>query len=269
MLRIQHSTQQEKRIMLKVITIMSAVGGAGATTVAANLSAALTMQHRPALAMDCCPENRLRLHFGMALRDGAGWATALLDGASWHESAYRSSAGIDFVPFGEMRHDAQLDDVIEMMRIQPQWFRTEMAQVRFPSESILICDCPRMPAAFREQLIPMSDLVLVVTSSDSVSYSIASRVAHATENGAGPRTLVVLNGFDPLRQLDRDIALLLRTRDRALFVPAKIHRDEALREALACKQTVFTYAPSSQATHDFASLAGAVLARLGETVEQP
>lgn len=253
--------------MLKVITVMSAVGGAGATTIAAHLAAALTMRHRAVLAIDCCPENRLRLHFGMLLRDGAGWATALLAGTNWHESAYRSSNGIDFLPFGEIRHDSELDELIKLLRIQPNWFRTEMAQVRFPSEAILICDCPRSPAVFREQLLPASDLVLMVTTSDSVSYSIASRIAVGAEHGAGPQTLVLLNGFDPTRQLDRDIALLLRTRHRKTFVPAKIHRDESLREALACKQTVFDFAPSSQASHDFSSLASAVLSRLGEQVD--
>lgn len=246
---------------------MSAVGGAGATTIAAHLSAALTMRQHAVLAVDCCPENRLRLHFGMSLRDDTGWATSLLAGTSWHESAYRSSNGIDFLPFGEMRHDAQLDELIKLLRIQPNWFRSEMAQVRFPPESVIICDCPRLPAVFREQLLPASDLVLMVTSSDSVSYSIASRIADGAENNSCPQTLMVLNGFDPTRQLDRDIALLLRTRHRKSFVRVKIHRDESLREALACKQTVFDFAPSSQATHDFSSLASAVLGHLGASVE--
>lgn len=253
--------------MLKIITVMSAVGGAGATTVVAHLSAALAGRDRFVLAVDCCPENRLRLHFGMPLRDRSGWATALLEGKNWHEFAYRSTSNIDFLPFGEILADAQLDDVIKLMKQQPNWFQSEMAQVRFPVEAIVICDCPRLPAVFREQLLPISDIVLLVTSSDTVSYSIATRIATAARGANGPETLVVLNGFDAARQLDRDIALLLRTQHRQNFVSIKIHRDESLREALACKQTVFDFAPCSQAAHDFSALATATLSRLGETLE--
>jgi cellulose synthase operon protein YhjQ len=252
---------------LKVVAVISTVGGAGATTIAAHLSTALWLQQRDTLTFDWCSENRVRLHFGMPLGDRFGWATDLLDGSDWHAAACRSSNGVDFVPFGQLLHDGELDRLVDRLRDQPAWFRNQLTTLRIPSETIIVCDCPRMPAVLREQVLTAADLVLLVTAPDSVSYAAATRIASGVAEAGGTQTLMVLNGFEAARQLDRDISVLLRTQHKQLFSPVVVHRDESLREALACKQTVFEFAPSSQAAYDFSALATWTLARLGHALE--
>lgn len=247
---------------MKVVAVIGAVGGAGATTVAAHLATALSLQQREALCFDWCAENRLRLHFGMALADDGGWASSLLDGSDWHAAAYRCSSGVDFVPFGNIDGDGQLEQLTAWLKGEPDWFSTQLSLLRIPSETIVVCDCPRLPAALRDQVLSTADIVLVISTSDTVSYATSTRMAAGAAQTA-KQTMLVLNGFDSSRQLDRDIAVLLRTQHKAHFAPVVVHRDESVREAVACKQTVFDFAPSCQAAYDFSALATWTLARLG------
>jgi cellulose biosynthesis protein BcsQ len=120
-----------------------------------------------------------------------------------------------------------------------------------------------MPHALREQVLAVADLVLLVCSPDSLAYACATRIASDVHHAHGPSTMIVLNGFDSSRRLDRDISVLLRTQHKQSFSPVIVHRDESLREALACKQMVFDFAPSSQSAYDFSALATWTLARLG------
>lgn len=245
--------------------MLSAVGGAGATTVAAHLSTALLLQQRETLAFDWCPENCLRLHFGMAAGDSTGWAASLIAGDKWYTASFRGSHGIDFIPFGILEDERALDRLAGQLKDEPFWFRNQLSILCVPADTIVVCDCPRMPAALRDQVLSVADLVLVVTRPDSVSYATAVHIAQGASQKDLMQTAIVLNGFDSSRQLDRDISLLLRTQHKRLFSPVVVHGDESLREAVASKQTVFDFAPSSQAAYDFSALATWSLARLGHS----
>ena len=48
---------------MKVITVVSAKGGVGKTTLAANLASVIAARGRRVLALDLDPQNALRLHF--------------------------------------------------------------------------------------------------------------------------------------------------------------------------------------------------------------
>jgi len=248
---------------MKTVAILGASGGAGVTTVAAHLAAGLAGSRRDVLAFDANPDNLLRLHLGMAWNDPLGFGHALATGADWHEAAYRSAGGVDFVPFGDLASDAELARLGRYMETHPNWLRSELATLALPADTIVVYDCPRLPSPFSAQVLAMADLVLVVMEPDAVSYAVATRmVARANQAGLPPAQLL-LNQFEPARALHRDITVLLRSAFGDRMSPVTIHRDAHVGEALACKQTVFEFAPPSQAAHEFAALSTWVLARLG------
>lgn len=252
---------------LKIVAVIGAVGGAGATAASAHLASALFRQYRDALAFDLSTENRLRLYFGMALRDPTGWAAELLHNNDWYDAAYVGSNGPGFVPFGQLESDAELDRLCLWLRDNPLWLRNQLNSLNVAPDTIVVCDCPRMPAALREQTLDAADLVLLITPPDSIAYGVATEMARRAAHEGNLKTFLVLNGFDPARRLDRDISVLLRTQHKERFSPVVVHRDESLREALACKQTVFDFAPSSQSAYDFSALATWTLAKLGQVLE--
>lgn len=247
---------------MRTVAVLGAAGGSGVTTVAAHLAAGLHATHKHALAFDINPDNVLRLHFGMEWQDPDGFAPALLAGADWQGASYRGAAGLDFVPFGQLASEQELDRLTAFFAAEPLWLHKQLQQLALPSETVAVCDTPRAPGALTAQALAAADLALVVMAPDAVAYAVATRTIERIRARGGPPAALVLNGFDPARRFDRDIAVLLRTAFAEHLAPVTIHRDAFLNEALACKQTVFDFAPSSQAAHEFAALSTWVLARL-------
>ena len=85
---------------MPLICIASPKGGVGKTTVAANLAHALRRAGRQALAIDFDPQSALRLHFGVPLADGAGFAAELVQGGSWRPHIRQTPAGVALLPHG-------------------------------------------------------------------------------------------------------------------------------------------------------------------------
>lgn len=253
---------------MSVIAVIGAAGGAGATTVAAHLATAIARQDKPAVCFDFCANNVLRLHFGAMLHDRDGFAAALAAGLPWHYAAYTSSAGVRFLPFGILENDAALDRIGAWLQDRPQWFRDSLDSIDMPPDAIVVCDCPRLPAAIRNQVLGTADMVVVTCAPDPLSLVSATQIASQLHGSAGRIGTVLLNGFDAARALDRDMQALLRRQYGALCAPVTIHRDESLREALAHKKTVFDHAPASLAAQEFAALATWAIARCGQQAAQ-
>ena len=255
---------------LKVIAIIGAGGGVGTTTVAAHLASAIAEQNKPVLCFDFCPTDVLRLHFGAALTDSSGFVTALLAGQPWQEACFTNASGVSFLPFGALPDDAALGQASAWMQARPDWFDSALDSLALPPESIIVCDCPRLPAALHSPALAAADLIIVVCTPDPLSLAAASRMAQQLHypgaraaDGAARACTILLNRFEAARRLDRDIHLLLQRRHGQLVAPVVIHRDESVREALATKQTVFEFAPQTQAAHEFAALATWTIARTG------
>ena len=240
---------------MTVIALIGATGGAGATTVTAHLATAILQQDRPVLCFDFCPTNVLRLHFGATFDAPDGFAAALVAGLPWQDHAYASADGVRFLPFGALEDDAALERLCSWLQQRPHWLRDSIAAIDLPADTIVLCDCPRLPAALRNQVLAAADIVLVCCAPDPLSLAAATRLAGQLQDNAGRLARILLNGFDAGRSLDRDMQLILRRLQEHLAAPVTIHRDESLREALACKQTVFDYAPGAQAAQEFAALA--------------
>ena len=255
--------------MTHVVALVGSAGGVGVSSVTAQCAAALTESKHACLAIDMSPDNCLRLHFGMAWDDDAGWARALLAGNGWHTAAYRSDSGVKFLPFGRLDGDAELGRLQQGVGARPDWFGAALSRVELASEAIVLCDCPRGDAALRAQVCSVADLILVVMGPEPVSYAHALGMLRRAERG-GPDVAIILNGFDPARALDRDMLAMLRENAASHLAPLPIHRDESIREAHACKRAIFDYAPHSQGAYDIALLATWLIARLHQKhVPQP
>lgn len=249
---------------MNLVAVIGAAGGAGTTTVVAHLATAMAQQGKPVVCFDFCPENVLRLHFGAALSERDGFAAALLGERPWHEAAYASASGVRFLPFGSLDHDAGLDTITRFLDARPHWFRDSLAAVDLAPDAIVVCDCPRLPSALRNQVLSAAELTLVACAPDPLSLASATRIAAQLHQGSMRTGAILLNHFEAARVLDRDMQLLLRRQHAALAAPIVIHRDESLREALAYKMTAFDYAPTSQAAQEFSALATWAIARCGQ-----
>lgn len=250
--------------MVNLLEVVGTAGGAGATTVTAHLAAARVIQKKEALVFDFCPNNVLRLHFNMLWEDIDGFAPCLLNGNNWHESSYRSAGGVDFVPFGHLQSDAELTQLSSWLFAHKNWFGERLNELQLKTNTQVICDCPINFPTLRNQVTVAAKMTIVVMTPDPLSYSKATQMALDSKSLGRPVVSILLNGFNPTRSLDRDILSLLRANFSENLAPVIIHLDESLREAFACKQTVFEFAPSSQAAYEFHALATWIAARMAQ-----
>lgn len=248
--------------MTHMVCIIGTSGGTGASTVTAHLAAARTARQKNTLALDFCPNNVLRLHFAMPWKDQTGFAPNLLKDKPWHEAAYCSTDGTSFIPFGQLKNDSELTQVTDMLTARPKWLSERLNEIELHPNALVVCDCPQAFPALHQQAMQLADLVLIVMTPDPLSYLHATHMALASASAGGPKVSILLNEFNPSRDIDRDILFLLRENFRAQLAPIVIHQDESLREAFAYKQTVFDFAPASQSAYEFQALATWVAAHM-------
>ena len=225
-------------------------GGAGATAVVANLAATLQATGQKVLVIELSPSSMLGRYFALPWLETAGLAPKLLAGQAWHEAAFANEAGVSFVPFGMANPAEAVTLLNERTDSDPSWLVHDLAQLALPDDAWVLVD---LPYALPDPLRPLTeqcDHTLRIINADPTSYVHLQRAGKPPE-----RSHYLINRFDPLRALERDLHDLIQADYAGTVVPAAIHRDEAVREALAFRQTVVEAAPHSQATHDFATLA--------------
>ncbi|MDN0073295.1 cellulose biosynthesis protein BcsQ [Crenobacter sp. SG2303] len=236
---------------MSILSVTGAKGGVGCTAVVAGLAGAWSRQKKAVLAFDLCRQNLLRLHFGLDWHERDGWHARLVAGRDWSGAAWRTPDGLSFVPHGSLR-DGAAAEVLN----NPHWLAAELASLALPSDCRLLLDTPQAGRE-RAQALAAATHVLVVLPPEPLSCGLIEPLeAELSAHGvAQEKLLYVLNRFDPTRQLDRDVELLLREMLATRLAPLPVHRDEAVREALAMQQQLADYAAHSQACDDFNQLA--------------
>lgn len=211
---------------MPLIVVTSFKGGAGKTTLAANLAIGLRSVGWDVMAVDANPQDALKLHFGLAADDGR--ATA--------------ESGVDVVPFAGEAGDA--DDLVAQLLANA-------------ARRMVIVDGPSFPSEAARQLARAADVVVVATPTDAGSYaalSLADAETVLSDNGVLAKTIVVANQFDKEARLQRSVlALLAETFGDRLA--ATIERDQIVDEALASRRTVLLHDQTSKAARSLVALA--------------
>ncbi len=87
---------------MPLIVVTSFKGGAGKTTLVANLAVGLRSVGWRVMAVDFNPQDALKLHFGLDAYETNGFATRMLSGGSWEDATYGAEPGVDVMPFGRV-----------------------------------------------------------------------------------------------------------------------------------------------------------------------
>lgn len=238
----------------KVFALVSACGGSGRSTVAANLAGMIARRGREVLAVDLDPRNALGLHLGLPLAETDGWAARALRAENWTDAAFRNSDGVRILPFGRLGLDdiSALEDRLSGDR---GWLRQRLAEISLAPGAVVLIDTPRLPSQLARQAIEAAQLVVNVMHADTASYAGLGLVREA----AGGRSLVhVANQVEATHALQGDVLQLLRHDLEGRMAPP-VHRDLAVPESVAVNVGLAEHAPHSQATHDFQGLASWLL----------
>ena len=251
---------------MPLVAFVSPKGGVGKTTLAASVAALIAARGHEVIALDIDPQNALRLHLGLSVREEAGFLSGLGSGESWHDALHRTPHGVSLLPHGEVEPRRALELARRLMD-EPAILAGPMREILADPRRIVVLDSPPGASPALSALMPMIDLPLAVLLADGGSASLLPQIADGRFLGRGTlasraaeRMGLVLN------QVDLDAALPLAVLDcaesamgaRLLGVVA---RDVGVAEALADRRLPMELA-GSRAAEDLALLAETVLARL-------
>ena len=219
-------------------------GGCGVSSLTAGLGQALHGLGQRVLLVDRCPENLLRLHGSLPFAERGGWARALFDRSSWGEALWRLQPGFYLLPYGRLS-DAESARLERFLLATPQFWRQRRAALAAQFDWLLFDLPQRLPGHAEHADL---DLTLRVAEADAACHVLL-------QDWRGERERLLLNRFEPTRQLQRDLRLLWQQSFAVRLVPQCVHADEALGAALAHKLPVGLHAPQSLAAQDLTSLA--------------
>jgi cellulose synthase operon protein YhjQ len=259
---------------MPLLCLTSPKGGVGKTSLAAGLAYAIQRAGRQVVAIDCDPQNALRLHLGLPITDGAGWFARLQDRADWRSCLRTTPAGVALLPYGETDMRGALATAAAIER-EPELLAGPVRAMLADPSLLVIADTPPGASAALSILAPQASLVLAVLLADAASTALIPDIESGRFLGRGtlgsllgPKLLIALNQVDRLSRLSvaaaEGVAAHLGPR-----LAGAVCRDEAVAEALACQRPVGLHAPGSRAAGDVADLAAAVLRELPPPAPPP
>ncbi|WP_159350212.1 cellulose synthase operon protein YhjQ/BcsQ [Roseomonas harenae] len=251
---------------MPLLAFVSPKGGVGKTTLAANVAALLAARGHDVLGLDLDPQNALRLHLGLPVRDEEGFVTSLGSGIAWRAALRQTPYGVSLLPHG----GAEPRQALELTRLlmdRPEILADPVREMLADPLRILVVDSPPGPSPALLALMPMLDLPVVVLLADGGSASLIPQIADDRFLGRGTlatraadRAVLVLNQIEldtPLSTAVLDCAQAMLG-SRLLGVVA---RDPAVAEALADRRLPVE-AAGGRAAEDLSLIAETLLGRL-------
>jgi cellulose synthase operon protein YhjQ len=249
-----------------ILSIVSAKGGVGKTTLAANLALALS-KSSSVVALDLDPQNALRRHLSAATNDIDGVGRATLEGRPWSSALFGTAVPkLVSLPYGELNEPDR--DAFEVhLSGHPQWLAQGLNGLGLASSDIVVIDTPPGPSLYQQQVLRVAHFVLVVVHADAASYATLSAMEGLIDRYCAGRegflgSAYLLNSVNMGSALSRDVVRVVRLGLGDRVLPTVVHQDEAVREALAFDQLVMQYAPNSEAASDIGKVAGWLVPRL-------
>ncbi|RRV17402.1 cellulose biosynthesis protein BcsQ [Pseudomonas saudiphocaensis] len=249
---------------MPLICVTSPKGGVGKTTLTANLAYALQRLGHPVVVIDFDVQNALRLHLGIQLNDGRGYVAHAPHQLNWSRLSLTTQSGIRVLPYGDC--SAEASHLFERhLRESPNFLAEALRDLLAVPGLMVLADTPPGPTAALDALDRIADFRIVVLLADSGSVSQLPKVMQGgffrhSRSGLGSVGYII-NQVDRRRRLNQDITEFLRARLGGQVL-GMVHRDEALAEALATQQTVFTFEPTTAAAHDIDQVARRLVQQL-------
>lgn len=250
---------------MALIAFASPKGGVGKTTVTAHVAALLARRGFKVIALDLDPQNALRFHLGVSLREERSFASRLDARPPWRDALIEAHSGVRVLPFGAVDPGRALE-LAQLLTTQPQLLAEPVREMLAVPDLIVLLDSPPGPNAALTALTPYLDLMVLLLLADAGSAAIIPQIANNRFLGRGTlasrsadRAVLVLNQVDEDEPLSDAVFDMARAALGTRLIGA-ICRDQEMAEALADKRMLLDAEPG--AGEDLQVLTEAIIKRL-------
>ncbi len=222
---------------MPLILFTSPKGGVGKTTLAAHTAAILAKRGHRVLALDLDPQNALRLHMGVSIREEAGFLGVIDRRPDWRRFVIDTPAGVRLLPFGAVEARQALQLGLALMD-DPELLAAPVRDM-LAEPNLVVVDSAPGPSAAVSAVAALADLTVLVLLADAGSASLVPQIASGRAYGRGTlagrmadRTAVVLNQVE----LDGPLSVAVLESAATALGPrllGAVCRDDALAEVLA------------------------------------
>ncbi len=223
---------------MPLILFTSPKGGVGKTTLAAHVAATLAARGHRVLALDLDPQNALRLHLGLSIREESGFFAGADQEANWRSAILDTPVRVSLLPFG----NADPRRVLELGAVllaDPDRLAAPIGEMLADKGLVVVVDSAPGPSASVAAIASLADLAVVVMLADAGSASLIPQVVSGRMYGRGTlasrmteRAAIVLNQVD----LDNPLSSTVLDSAAQMLGPrllGAVCRDDAIAEALA------------------------------------
>lgn len=230
------------RVRIPVFSIVGLAGGAGRTTTAATLTAALSRMGERVLLVHSMADDMTPCHFGITTTR-PGWARAVAP-------RYQGAGAIYLLAYEEA--------VEESARQASEWLSAHLGGLQGQLDRIIIQT--RWKESKDATFVALTNACIAMVTPDvKCLYRLTAfrRWLAAQQQGLGQPLPVgyLLNKFDPAVTFHADMQQWLRCELGNRLLSFTIRRTDAVTEALGTGTTLIDYSPDSPAVNDFLRLA--------------
>jgi cellulose synthase operon protein YhjQ len=224
-----------------VISVMSITGGAGKTSLVANLGRALAHQGRRAFLIDTAPYGLLPFHLG-ATEARPGRAQTVSDGACDDLRLMSLSIPKDYASADE-----------------GAWMERLLQRETLPAEYVLI-DISTSPTWLTRQILRLSQFVLIPLMPDMSTLLSLGCIEGCLDAFCGakererPSYFAVLNQFASGISFHRRVAEEVRTQLGSRLIPTTLCRDTRIGQSLPGERNWMERYPASPLVSDYRRL---------------
>jgi len=142
---------------MPLVLFSSPKGGVGKTTFAAYTAAILVRRGYRVLALDLDPQNALRLHLGMPLREELGFMASIDQRADWRAAAVDTPSGVRLLPFGSVEPRRALQLGAALLE-EPELLAGPVREMLAEPGLVVVVDTAPGPSAAVDAVSPIADL---------------------------------------------------------------------------------------------------------------
>lgn len=250
---------------MKIIAFVSAKGGTGRTTIAANLGVILARTGHRVLAVDCDPQNTLGTHLGMV----PGVQVGIAEGSSSieiNEYLSEQQGVVPYIPFGS-RNLEDLRQAESTLQTDSAWLPHRLYDVVPSGTEFVLIDTPAGVRVWTEHVLGIANVIVGVHLPDAACFTTlpvlkAMLACRLRGDKQTPAIWHVLNQMEPQSELARDAEFLLRQHLGESLIPCSIPRDPVFGEALAQQMPVALHNPATGAVAALRELSERLLTSL-------